>query len=65
MKNGIKSCEKSITTAKMVAADLEKGYKIRVKKGFFKVLILFCNTLYDFYNNIFSNKLYLCRQKLK
>lgn len=49
----------------MVAADLEKGYKIRVKKGFFKVLILFCNTLYDFYNNIISNKLYLCRQKLK
>ena len=26
---------------------------------------LFCNTLYDFYNNIISNKLYLCRQKLK
>lgn len=24
-----------------------------------------CNTLYDFYNNIISNKLYLCRQKLK
>lgn len=41
----------------MVAADLEKG--------FFKVLILFYNTLYDFYNNIISNKLYLCRQKLK
>lgn len=28
-------------------------------------MILFYNTLYDFYNNIIDSKLYLCRQELK